>query len=52
MLSCAVAGCGNYNRVTKRTDVRYFHFPKNEDLAKQWIVACRRDDKINLKHGR
>lgn len=52
MPGCEVAKCGNFNRKTKGTEIRYFKFPKNSELAKQWIVACKRDDEINLKNGK
>lgn len=52
MPNCAAATCKNTNRTTKGTDIKYFRFPKNEDMSKQWIVACRREDKINLKNGK
>lgn len=53
MPGCAVAKCGNYTRKTKGTEIKYYKFPtNNEDLCKQWIIACRREDKINLKHGK
>ncbi|KAL1493952.1 hypothetical protein ABEB36_009631 [Hypothenemus hampei] len=51
MPGCAVANCKNFNRKTKGTDIRYFRFPKNEDLAKQWVSACGRKDEINLKNA-
>lgn len=51
MPSCAVFGCKNNNRSTKGKEVRYFQFPKQDDLAKQWIELCGRKDKINLKNG-
>lgn len=51
MPGCAVYGCGNYNRKTKGTNIKYFRFPYNEDLAKKWINACKRKDKFNLKYG-
>lgn len=50
MPSCAIATCKNNNRNTKGTDIKYFSFPKS-DLKKQWIVACKRNDEINLKNG-
>lgn len=52
MPDCAVAKCGNFTRKTKGTEIKYFRFPKNDDLAKQWEAACKRDDKINLKNGK
>nr|CAH7725046.1 unnamed protein product [Callosobruchus chinensis] len=52
MPGCAVATCRNTNRKTKGSDVRYFRFPQDEDLSKQWINVCRRNDTINLKNAR
>lgn len=52
MPGCAVATCKNTNKVTKGTNIRYFRFPKIESICKQWMVACRREDKINLKNGK
>lgn len=52
MPGCAVSGCGNYTRKTKGSDVKYYSFPKNEDLARQWIQACRREDKFNVQQGK
>lgn len=52
MPSCAIALCKNYNQKTKGTDVKYFRFPTNSDLAKQWIASCKREGKINLKNGK
>ncbi|VEN43569.1 unnamed protein product [Callosobruchus maculatus] len=51
MVNCAIAGCTNYTRRTKGTNIEYFRFPKQDDIAKQWVVACRREDKINLKNA-
>ncbi|CAH0564616.1 unnamed protein product [Brassicogethes aeneus] len=48
MPGCAVAGCRNLSKNTKGTQIKYFSFPKS-DIAKEWVVACRRKDKINLK---
>ncbi|KAK9738047.1 THAP domain [Popillia japonica] len=51
MLGCAVNACGNYNRATKGSNIRYYRFPKDKALAKQWIAACKRYDVINIKNG-
>lgn len=51
MPGCAVALCKNYNRLTKGTEIKYFRFPKDKELCKKWIIACRREDEINLKNG-
>ncbi|XP_050500736.1 THAP domain-containing protein 1-like [Diabrotica virgifera virgifera] len=51
MPGCAVANCKNYNRVTKGSNIKYFRFPQNEEFVKQWVVACRRQDEINLKNA-
>lgn len=52
MPSCAVFKCTNTNRKTKGTDIKYYSFPSNKDLAKIWINACHREDSINLKNGK
>lgn len=52
MPACAVFTCKNSNHSTKGTDIKYFGFPKDDDVCKQWIVACGRKDKINLKYGK
>lgn len=52
MSTCAVFGCNNHFRSTKGTDLKYYTFPKNEDLARQWMQACRRKDKVNPKRAR
>ena len=35
----------------KDTGVKYFRFPKDEVLIRQWKNACRRADTINHKHA-
>lgn len=52
MPNCAVANCKTCNQSTKGASIKYFTFPKKEDLANQWVIACRREDKINLKNGK
>ena len=42
---CAVAICPS----PKSSSIVYHRFPKNKDLIKKWIVACKREDKINPK---
>lgn len=52
MPACAVYGCGNYSRKTKGSDIRYYSFPKDENLSSQWINACCRQDKFNVGQGK
>lgn len=52
MPACAVFGCNNYSRKTKGTLIKYYSFPKNEDLRKRWIQACRRLDKFIVEQGK
>jgi hypothetical protein len=40
---CAVAICNN----PKNDSTIYHHFPKNNELSKKWVVACKRDDQFN-----
>ena len=42
---CAVAICNS----PKCNSIIYHKFPKDSELAKKWIVACKRKDKINPK---
>lgn len=51
MVSCAVAKCGNYYKKTIGTGLKYFKFPRNDEICKKWIVACCLEDKINTQHG-
>jgi hypothetical protein len=51
MPNCAVFGCNSQNRMKARAGIKFYTFPKNEDLALQWVYACGRQDKINLKNG-
>jgi hypothetical protein len=51
MPSCSVYGCGNYNRKTSGTEIKYLGFPKSE-VAKKLVIACKRKDPMNLKTGR
>ena len=51
MPGCAVYGCNNYSRKTKGSAIRYFTFPKNNDLQGQWIVACKRKDSFDLTYA-
>lgn len=44
---CSVYGC----TPGKNTDLRYYKFPKNENVAKQWVHKCCRSDKINTKNA-
>ena len=49
--NCSVFGCSNTKSKTKYTGVKYFRFPKDEELITQWKNACRRADAINHKHA-
>lgn len=51
MPNCAVFGCNNTNKNTKGTQVKFYSFPKNNDLAQQWLQACCRKDKVNFKNA-
>lgn len=50
---CAVAICNNfYDKRKGEENVSYFSLPKDESIRKQWIIACRRDDKFNPNTSR
>ncbi|KAL1514352.1 hypothetical protein ABEB36_003621 [Hypothenemus hampei] len=52
-MRCAVFGCNCDNKSKKNpvSVVKFFHFPKNKDLAKKWLHATGRKDKVNLKNA-
>ncbi|GAB6029826.1 hypothetical protein CHUAL_014165 [Chamberlinius hualienensis] len=49
MVCCSVYGCNNNHR---KKELTFFRFPKDENLMKQWIWACRRKDQLNMKTAR
>lgn len=52
-MRCSVATCNIDNR-SKSFDknIKFFGFPKNKTLQGQWLHACKRDDKVNVKNAR
>lgn len=52
MPTCAVQGCLSYSRKTKGTNIKYYSFPKKEELSKRWVYACHRLDKFNIQQGK
>lgn len=52
MPNCSVATCTSHNKMKGATDIKFYGFPKNKDLAIQWAQACKRSDKINMKYGK
>ncbi|XP_069670359.1 uncharacterized protein [Periplaneta americana] len=46
---CAVAVCQSvYKKTTNYANkVSFFSFPKDEEIRKRWIVACKRQNKFN-----
>lgn len=44
---CAVAICKSFYDKSKSENVSFFCIPKREDIRKQWIIACKRQDKFN-----
>ena len=49
--NCAVYGCFNTVKKTANSNVRYFRFPKDESLRRQWVNCCRRADNIKTKYA-
>ncbi|XP_071574859.1 uncharacterized protein [Temnothorax nylanderi] len=45
-MNCAVKGCKNYYRKTKKLGkkVQYFSFPKENDMALKWLEVCKTQD--------
>ncbi|KAJ8914789.1 hypothetical protein NQ315_014531 [Exocentrus adspersus] len=50
-MRCAVCRCNSDNQSKKNpySDIKFFHFPKDETLCKKWLLATKREDKFNLK---
>ncbi|XP_072394343.1 THAP domain-containing protein 1-like isoform X2 [Diabrotica undecimpunctata] len=50
-MRCAVFGCSSDNQSKRNPcpDTRFFRFPKEENLIKQWVHATGRKDKLNPK---
>ena len=44
---CAVFGC----TPSKNSNLKYYKFPSNDNLARQWIHKCCRSDHINIKYA-
>lgn len=52
-MRCSVAKCNTDNGLKNfSNNVMLFRFPKNEDLQKRWVAACKRADHINVKTAR
>lgn len=55
---CAVLGCNNSNYKGKSGNrnntkkIRFFAFPKDQQLCKQWVVFCGRTDNFNTNTSR
>lgn len=47
MCGCAVYDCENYNRATKRSNIRYHRFPKDEVWV--GIASCKWQNPINMQ---
>ncbi|CAG9833137.1 unnamed protein product [Diabrotica balteata] len=50
-MRCAVFGCSSDNQSKRNPcpNTRFFRFPKEENLIKQWVHATGRKDKFNSK---
>lgn len=51
MPGCSVQCCKNWNGKTKNQNIKYFKFPQDPDLSKEWSKACDNDKIHNLKDG-
>lgn len=53
-MRCAVCKCNSDNQSKKNPcdkTIKFYRFPKNSDLYKQWLNATKRKDKVNLKNA-
>lgn len=53
-MRCAVFGCSmdNQSKNFKDNPVKFYTFPKDKVVRKQWVLACCRDDKFNVDYAR
>lgn len=52
MIPCAVYGCGNNSVTTTDPSIQYYYFPKQPEIAEQWIRACSwQENAIDLNTG-
>ncbi|KAL1454183.1 hypothetical protein WDU94_010463 [Cyamophila willieti] len=59
MVRCAVYGCNNHNKKTKKpsnaspqSKVSFYRFPKDPAVCGEWVKFCRRSDKFNVAQSR
>lgn len=50
-MRCAVFNCDNNNK-DNESSIRFYCFPKDKVLRKQWVHFCRRKDQFNVKTSR
>ncbi|EDW38390.1 GL12036 [Drosophila persimilis] len=51
-MRCAVLNCKNARTASeKNQDLCFFKFPRNADLAKQWVSFCGNKNALNLKNA-
>lgn len=53
-MRCAVFGCSkdNQSKDFKENPVKFYTFPKEGIIRKQWVLACCRNDKFNADNAR
>lgn len=49
--NCAVYGCLNRKAKTIGSGIRYFRFPRKEELRNKWAHLCGRADNINADNA-
>ncbi|KAJ8932645.1 hypothetical protein NQ318_002942 [Aromia moschata] len=52
-MRCAVVGCDSDNQSKRNPckNVKFFSFPKDDNLSKKWLHLTKREDKVNLKNA-
>lgn len=52
-MRCAVVGCDSDNQSKRNPckDVKFFSFPKDANLSKNWLHLTKREDKVNVKNA-
>ena len=51
-MRCSVFGCDINNNNGNSDEISFHKFPSDAKICKQWVLLCRRKDKLNVKTAR
>ncbi|XP_068211279.1 nucleolar and coiled-body phosphoprotein 1-like isoform X2 [Palaemon carinicauda] len=49
--NCAIHGCNNRYEICIGTGIRFFRFPRDEAVRRDWVSKCKRSEEINTKYA-